>query len=256
MAVIAVVVANKDILLRRHLSLRQLDRCVKFDEEGRSFQDRMFYICFLLLWRRQSATAPPTHRIRQTSRTPAKALAVGRLNVALKRLPQLSYGAVGRQILISAGAAARDSESALRGLPDLVEDLCSDLCLILRQEPTVMLGGSRERHQQRHDHGGSCRIVTEVAPLAPPHHVADIGERAGRPLQELGEARIPAADKTPDQPECDKARDGVARDLVRGLPFIRGQPGDGDGGDKPQWKMRSSGSQTPIVPAGPAFNIS
>ena len=91
MAVIAVVVANKDILLRRHLSLRQLDRCVKFDEEGRSFQDRMFYICFLLLWCRQSATALPTLRIRQTSRTPAKALAVGRLNVALKRLPQLSY---------------------------------------------------------------------------------------------------------------------------------------------------------------------
>ena len=117
MAVIAVVVANKDILLRRHLSLRQLDRCVKFDEEGRSFQDRMFYICFLLPWCRQSATALPTLRIRQTSRTPAKALAVGRLNVALKRLPQLSYGAAGRQILISAGAAAPDSESALRCLP-------------------------------------------------------------------------------------------------------------------------------------------
>ena len=47
MAVIAVVVANKDILLRRHLGLRQLDRWGKFDQESRSFQDRMFCICFL-----------------------------------------------------------------------------------------------------------------------------------------------------------------------------------------------------------------
>jgi hypothetical protein len=86
-----------------------------------------------------------------------------------------------------------------------------------------------EKHEQQHDHGAPARAMAEMALGAEQHEIADVTQRVGWRVDEVGEARVSRPDETPDHASQDQHADRIARPDMHLEEIVLGQISDRKG---------------------------